>query len=77
MDTMETEMQASYAGFPGVVIMSIGDRIRFPKFVVKSTTYKFHIDTDEEGYPISGSVTWDGIESIEVASKNTSAYQMR
>jgi hypothetical protein len=63
-------------GYPGIIVASVGTRLKLPPFIVASTSYKFSQDTDDKGFPIWGEVTWGGIQTLEVANKSMPAYKL-
>jgi hypothetical protein len=60
----------------GIVQIGVGKRLLLPPFTVKTTSYKFSTDTDDHGFPVSGEVTWSGIDTLEVANTGMSAYRL-
>jgi hypothetical protein len=75
---VETKMEAFYTdGFSGVLNIRIGTRLDFELVTVAKTSYTFSQETDDNGYPIKGSVTWSNITTCKVPTVGDGAYQLR
>lgn len=51
-------------------------RVRLPDFYVGSTSHTFSTDTDDNGFPISGKVTWSEIKSFRVAHRGLETFKL-
>lgn len=76
MGSIEGRMRSLMSGWSGIIQVNIGNRLKLPEFAVAKTSYTFSQETDDKGFPIWGEVTWDEIQSIQVAHKGLSAYQL-
>ena len=65
-----------YSGqWTGIWSAELG-RMRLPDFYVTNTSHSFSTDTDESGFPISGTVTWGEIKSIKMAHRGLPLYRL-
>jgi hypothetical protein len=68
VDKFEKSLFSMISGWGGLISLGVG-RFTFPAMIVKDTSMRFSRDTDENGFPIWGEVTWSGCEAIMVATK--------
>lgn len=62
-------------GWTGIWSATLG-RIQLPDFYIKGTSYSFSNETDENGYPIAGEVSWNELSSIRVAHRGLPLFRL-
>lgn len=72
---IEQSMKNLVMGYRGIATMEIG-RIKLPPFSVGDTSYTFSTETDDNGFPIHGTITWNKIETIEVANRSLDVFKL-
>lgn len=65
-----------YSGnWTGIWSATLG-KMRLPDFYIKGTSYSFSTETDENGFPIAGEVTWNELSSIKVAHRGLPLFKL-
>jgi len=66
-----------YGGGPwdGLWSVTLG-RMKLPDFYVTNTSHSFSVETDEQGFPIAGTVTWGEIKSVKMATRGLPLYRL-
>lgn len=63
LSTFENKMAGQFSGAVGKVRMQYGN-IFLPDFIVPEVSVKFSNELDSEGYPIRGTISWNGMQSL-------------
>lgn len=75
LEGIENTLYTKIIAERGVVQITWG-QFNFPPFVVENSQVKFSKETDDNGYPVKGTVTWSGCKSIEMAYYQQIPYKL-